>query len=117
MHVHGEVIRAYGGSDGTRDSGLIESAVAQGLNSYLYADADVFGVAAAYAYHLAESQAFLDGNKRTGAAAALAFLDINGVDIGKIGSHEVYEMMIHLATKQFTKSSLADFLRDRFTQT
>jgi death-on-curing protein len=35
-------------------------------------------MAAAYAFHLAESQAYVDGNKRTGAAAALVFLELNG---------------------------------------
>jgi death-on-curing protein len=86
MQVHGEMIRAYGGSEGVRDLGLIESAIAQGQNVYLYGAADLFGIAAAYAYHLAESQAFIDGNKRTGAAAALSFLYINGIDISRIDS-------------------------------
>lgn len=38
-------------------------------------------MAAAYAFHLAESQAFLDVNKRTGMAAALVFLSGNGVTV------------------------------------
>jgi death-on-curing protein len=107
------MIRAYGGSEGIRDLGLIESAVAQGQNIYHYAKADLFGIAAAYAYHLAENQAFLDGNKRTGAAAALAFLNINGVDITRMNSQEVYEMMIRIATKELSRQGLADLLRNR----
>jgi death-on-curing protein len=113
LQVHGEMIRAYGGSEGIRDLGLIESAVAQGQNVYHYGDADLFGIAAAYAYHLAESQAFIDGTKRTGAAAALSFLHINGVDIARISSQEVYEVMIQIATKELSKSGLADLLRSR----
>ncbi len=35
-------------------------------------------MAAAYAFHVAQNQPFVDGNKRTGLAAALVFLDLNG---------------------------------------
>ena len=113
LQAHTEMICAYGGSDGIRDRGLIESAVAQGRNAYYYGHADVFGIAAAYAFHLAESQAFIDGNKRTGAVAALAFLHLNGTDIARIDSQDVYEMMIRVATKALSKKGLADFLRNR----
>jgi death-on-curing protein len=107
------MINAYGGSDEIRDLGMIESAIAQGGNAYHYANADLFGIAAAYAYHLAERQAFIDGNKRTGAASALAFLHLNGVDIGRMETKDVYEMMIAIAVKTMSKADLADFLRTR----
>ena len=42
---------------------------------------DLFSMAAAYALHIAESQAFLDGNKRVGVLAAIVFLDLNGFRI------------------------------------
>jgi death-on-curing protein len=113
LQVHREMILAYGGSDGVRDLGLIESAVAQGQNIYNYANGDLFAIAAAYAFHLAENQAFIDGNKRTGAAAALAFLELNDIDISQMDPHDVYEMMIRIATKELTKTGLGDFLRNR----
>jgi death-on-curing protein len=113
LAIHEEMIRAYGGSHGIRELSLIESAIAQGQNAHYYGDADLFGIAAAYAYHLAESQAFIDGNKRAGAATALTFLEMNGVDVAKMPTHEVYEMMIRIATKELSKSGLADLLRSR----
>ena len=113
LQVHEEMIRAYGGSEGIRDRGLIASAVAQGQNAHHYGAADFFGIAAAHTYHLAESQAFIDDNKRTGAAVALSFLYMNGVDIARISSQEVHEMMIGIATKELSKSGLADLLRSR----
>ncbi len=112
LEAHAEMIRAYGGLDGIREPGLVESAIVQGQNVFYYGRADLFGIAAAYAYHLAESQAFLDGNKRTGAASALAFLYLNGVDISRISSQLVYEMMIKIATKELDRPGLADFLRN-----
>jgi len=43
--------------------------------------ADIYDIAAAYAYHQAQNQPFLDGNKRAGLAAAAAFLFMNGIDL------------------------------------
>ena len=74
--IHARSLAEHGGSAGIRDSGLIESALASARNTFHYASGDVFDVAASYAFHLAESQAFIDGNKRTGVVAAMVFLGI-----------------------------------------
>jgi death-on-curing protein len=47
---------------------------------YFYGDGDLYEIAAAYAFHIAESQAYLDGNKCTGVQAAVDFLEVNGID-------------------------------------
>jgi death-on-curing protein len=78
--IHKRQIDEYGGLHGLRDDGALESAIAQPLNVYYYGDGDLFEIAGAYAFHIAESQAYLDGNKRTGSRAALGFLEVNGVD-------------------------------------
>jgi death-on-curing protein len=67
-------------------------------------------VAAAYAFHLAESQAFLDGNKRTGIAVALVFLRLNGVTVPR-ATEELYAAMIAIAEKRMGKPELAALLR------
>lgn len=64
-------LERHGGQDGTRDESAFKSAVVQPHNVWYFAQGDRFDVAAAYAFHLAESLAFVDGNKRTGMAAAL----------------------------------------------
>jgi len=51
-----------------------ESAIAQPQNVYFNGGGDLYEIAAAYAFHIAESQAYLDGNKRTGVQAAVDFL-------------------------------------------
>jgi len=60
--------------------GALESAVATPAQTYddQFLHDDIFRMAAAYAFHIAENQPFIDGNKRTGLNAALVFLDING---------------------------------------
>ncbi len=73
MMVHHDSLVEHGGVDGARDPGAVEAAVAAGLNTWFYQGGDVLDIAATYAFHLAEAQAILDGNKRTAIASALFF--------------------------------------------
>jgi death-on-curing protein len=108
--IHHASLEAYGGSAGIRDRGLIESAIASGMNTYFYANGDLFDIAASYAFHLAQAQAFLDGNKRTGAGAALLFLRGNGVT--RVPQDlEIYNAMIAIAEKRLDKPGLAELFR------
>jgi len=79
--IHAEVIAANGGSEGLRDEGLLESAVAAPQTTFggepLMPDAGE--IAAAYLFYLCRNHAFVDGNKRTALAACLVFLEVNGV--------------------------------------
>ena len=60
--IHRKSISQFGGTLGIRDRSTLESAIFQPQNVYFYGDGDLYEIAAAYAYHLAEAQAFLDGN-------------------------------------------------------
>ena len=71
--LHADSLALFGGSAGVRDRGLVESALASARNTYLYGRGDLFDIAASYAFHIAQAQAWLDGNKRTAVAAALTF--------------------------------------------
>jgi death-on-curing protein len=64
----------------------------------------------AYAFHLAESQAFVDGNKRTAIGAALTFLDLNGIT-RLPNDAALYDAMIAIANKQLNKVGLAALFR------
>lgn len=113
LRVHKESLRCYGGSAGLRDEGLLRSAVGQPLNDFYYGRADLFGVAAAYAYHIAQAQAFLDGNKRTAISTALTFLEQNGVAT-ITGTPALYDAMIAIAERRMDKPGLAAVFRELF---
>jgi len=66
-------------------------------------------VAAAYAFHIAEAQAYLDGNKRTAIAAALVFLEYNGIR-SRRDDGTLYDAMIGIATHRMDKQQLAAVL-------
>ena len=85
-----------------REPGLVDSALASAMNTALYGGGDLFEIAAAYAYHLAESQPFLDGNKRVGCASALAFLRLNNHPVLE-DDGSVYDSMIAIAETQPTR--------------
>lgn len=108
--LHDRALEAYGGSAGIRDGGLLASAVNQPQNDYFYGGADLCGIAAAYCFHIAEAQAYLDGNKRTAVAAALTFLVANGVSVD-FDSQALYDAMIALANKQIGKQELGALFR------
>ncbi len=114
--LHIDSLRAYGGADGVRDSGLIESALASAKNTAFYAGGDVFDVAATYAFHIAEAQAFIDGNKRTAIASALAFLALNHPmrKPAEATLDALYAAMIAIARHELDKAGMAALLRRLF---
>ena len=68
--IHGEVLAAHGGAAGIRDETLLESAVAAPQASMMGQPliSDPIEIAAAYLFYICKNHAFVDGNKRTGAA-------------------------------------------------
>ncbi len=96
---------------GLRNENGLESAIAQPQNVYLYGDGDLYEIAASYAYYISESQAFIDGNKRTAVQAALDFLEINGIDTTALPELATYEAMISIAKHELDRAGLAEFFR------
>ena len=110
LYLHDESLARFGGITGIGNLGLIESAMGSAQNVFWYGQGKLYDIASAYAFHIAESQAFNDGNKRTGAAAAIMFLNENGRRFPK-DDGSVYAAMIDVANKKLDKTGLADVLR------
>ena len=109
--IHADQIDRYGGDGGLRDGGLLDSAVHAVQNVAAYVeDCDLCDLAAAYVFHLAENQPFVDGNKRAALASALVFLDQNGVELGD-PRELLYDVMINTAMKTIGKAEIASTLR------
>lgn len=112
LAIHAEGVAAFGGSAGVRDAGLLASAVATPQASFggTLLHEDVFAMAAAYAFHIAQNQPCVDGNKRAAVLAAIVFLDLNGVDVPE-ATDALYEAMIGIAQRRLDKDGLAAVLR------
>jgi death-on-curing protein len=103
--IHDGQLARYGGAAGIRDEGLLESALATPKATFggVFVHEDVFAMAAAYAFHIAENQPFVDGNKRTGVLAAVVFLELNGYFVEEPPSR-FYEAMIAIAEHRLDKN-------------
>ena len=112
IEIHADQIKRYGGQDGVRDFGLLDSALAQPEASFAgeWLHKDLYAMAAAHAYHLCQNHPFIDGNKRTALACALVFLELNGVSI-RDPKGLLKDAMLGIASGKMGKAKCAQFLR------
>jgi len=112
LAMHIVLIKRYGGSDGVRDMGSLESAVLRPQSGYYK---DVIESAAALFESLAINHPFVDGNKRVAFAATDVFLRINGYRFS-LNSKEIYaSMMKFFETGTFKLASIEPWLRKSVT--
>jgi len=112
LSLHEEQIRLFGGSHGVRDTGLLESAMGNAAATFggEFLHASLFEMAAAYLYGICKNHPFVDGNKRTATAAALVFLDLNGIAIDA-AEEAFYDLVIGVAEGRVSKAEVAVFLQ------
>ena len=108
LAIHADQISRFGGANGVRDLGLIESALYRPQTGYY---SDLIQEAAALWESLSQNHPFVDGNKRVAFAATDVFLRING----KFVTAEplaAYEQIIRLLeTNRFSFDELEKWLR------
>ena len=112
IDIHNNQIDLYGGRPGTRDLGLLQSAVAQPEASFggEWLHEDIFAMAAAYAFHICKNHPFVDGNKRTALASALVFLEMNGISL-EDPKQKLLGAMLSMAQGKLSKQQFAQVLR------
>ncbi|MGK7867018.1 type II toxin-antitoxin system death-on-curing family toxin [Falsiroseomonas sp. E2-1-a20] len=111
LYLHRESLRQFGGAEGLRDEGLLDSALARPRNRFAYeGDADLCNLAAAYAHGLVRNHPFVDGNKRAALAASGVFLMANGLDLTAPPAM-VTVAVLDLAADDMSEAAFADWLR------
>ena len=112
LRTHRSLIEHYGGQEGVRDVGLLHSAIAMPQASFgrEFLHKDLFEMAAAYLYHIVQNHPFLDGNKRTGAAAAIIFLAMNGIELDA-DEDGLVDITLDVAKGEAGKQQIAEFFR------
>jgi death-on-curing protein len=96
----------FGGADGIRDAGLLESALAKPRNLFAYGKPSLFEMAASYCYGIIKNHPFVDGNKRTGFLVGATFLEINGWRLSATEA-EATEAIISVAAGIKSEAELA----------
>jgi len=114
--LHSEVISRFGGSEGVRDAGLLESAIGRPQNLSAYGnDPSLPELAAAYCAGIVRNHPFVDGNKRTGLLMVRAFLFRNACAFEPNEAEEV-AVMVALANGEIDESRLAGWIADNVTR-
>ena len=109
--LHLKSLARFGGAEGLRDEGLLESALARPKNAVHYeGQTDIAALAAAHAYGLARNHPFVDGDKRMAFMAMGVFLAINGWDL-KADAVEAIQAMTALADGAIDEGQLAAWLK------
>jgi death-on-curing protein len=112
IEIHHDQIKRYGGQPGLRDIELLKSAIAMPAASFGgdYLHRDIYGMAAAYLFHLVRNHPFIDGNKRTGAVVSVVFLMMNGVEL-KADEESFLQIILSTAEGKTDKAEVAEFFR------
>jgi death-on-curing protein len=108
LDIHARQLARFGGGEGVRDVGLLESALAQPRATFggEYVHQGLWEMAAAYLFHVVSNHPFVDGNKRVGLLSALVFLELNGITLTQ-GSEELYELTMAVAAGRLTKAEVS----------
>jgi len=111
--IHRQQIEIHGGSAGIRDEGLLLSALAMPQAAFFdqYAHNDIYEMAAAYMFHIVMNHPFIDGNKRTGTAAAIIFLGMNDIEL-TVENPTLVDFVLSVAQGQKDKSQITEFLKE-----
>jgi death-on-curing protein len=111
IHLHNSSLARFGGHEGLRDEGLLESALHRPINRYNYEEGiDLADLAASYAFGVAQNHAFIDGNKRMALLACGVFLDINGCRL-VASSVDAYHAIVALAAGEIGEREFAAWIR------
>lgn len=114
LAIHDRQLSEHGGSSGTRDEGLLDSALARAQQLYAYGNPppDLADLAASLAYGVARNHPFIDGNKRTAAVVCEVFIELNGGSLAA-DDIELYPRYIGLAEGSLAEAEFAQWLRER----
>lgn len=110
LAVHGRLLAEHGGAEGLRDGGLLESALARPRQHYAYSSPDVIELAALYTAGLVRNRPFVDGNKRTGFAIGVVFLELNGF-VFNATEEDATQAVFALAAGELDEVGYAAWLR------
>lgn len=111
IKIHNDQIKEYGGCDGIRDQGLLESALAQPEATFdgQLLHPNLAAQAAAYLFSLVKNHPFIDGNKRTAFEVMVTFLRVNAHTL-TLSQDEAYQLVIDIAESKLDKKAITAYL-------
>jgi death-on-curing protein len=111
LALHDRQLAEHGGPSGLRDPGALASALARPVNRWAYGEDDLCVLAAAYAFGIARTHPFTDGNKRTAWVSARLFLRKNALAL-TFTEREAIATVLALAAGDLSEDELAEWFRE-----
>jgi death-on-curing protein len=108
--IHDRLIARHGGLAGIRARSLVEAACAQPMRRVAAGLGNLYALSTSYAFCIAKTPAFLDGNKRTGFMTAVTFLRLNGL-VFRTDPVEGVRMMKGIAANEIRADAFMEWLR------
>jgi death-on-curing protein len=109
--LHLKTLARFGGAEGVRDEGLLDSALSRPRNAFHYDDQrEIAALAASYAFGLAKNHPFVDGNKRMAFMAVGVFLSANGWTLNA-DSVSAIQAVMALAGGEIDEAQFAAWLK------
>lgn len=111
LELHRKILEQSAGALGIRDMGLLESALAQPRMTFDGKDLypSLLEKAAVLGFSIIMNHPFVDGNKRTGHAAAETFLFLNGLEI-KASVDEQERVVLAIASGELVREAFVEWL-------
>jgi death-on-curing protein len=112
LALHADQISRYGGRPGVRAFDLLQSAIAVPAATFggVFLHGGLHEMAAAYLFQVVRDHPFVDGNKRTGLIAMLAFLGLNGLRLDA-EQDALADLVTAVADGRTGKAEIAVFLK------
>jgi death-on-curing protein len=113
LFIHARLVDETGGSHGVRDLSMLLSAIGRPQATFGSQDLypDLFHKAAALMDSLIRNHPFLDGNKRTGIAAAGIFFQMNGYQF-HVSNKKLVTFTLEVAESRYTLGEIASWLQN-----
>lgn len=112
LAIHDRQLAEHGGPIGLRDAPALDSALARPRYQWVYGETELCTLAAAYAYGVARSHPFVDGNKRTAWVLARLFLVLNDIRVS-FEPEEAVHMVLKLAAGKLSERDVAEWFEAR----
>ncbi|MFC4231168.1 type II toxin-antitoxin system death-on-curing family toxin [Parasediminibacterium paludis] len=117
LRFHELSIQKFGGSQGIRDEGYLQSAIERPFSTFIGEELypTPYEKAAAILESILKNHPFVDGNKRTALIACDAILRLHQL-IFTLSQAEAYDFVINVATSQIDFEGAVEFLKSKSVQ-
>ncbi len=111
--LHSALVERYGGQDGLRDEGMLDSALNAPFQTFSGSELypDLLSKAARLAFGLIANHPFIDGNKRIGTHVMLIFLRLNNVEL-EYDDDELIALILGTAAGENDDKTILEWLKN-----